>query len=267
MPRYAKEPVKAHPSTSVPHSVTEHGVLTQATPSIEQEAPQYADIQDEDHTYSRPTFFKKERGFSTSTHAYGECGRSHSTSSSTYITPTQLEPFFSQQITEEQLMLTSIEESTGYTSSDFLPSDTEDGSYSGEAAYEEADSQASTERRLDEPDSWLGKSPATGQIGNSEEPSYVNARQNTLHLIEEGHRASYVNTPAEVADPNATQISIKSAPNARTKKKHKKVKRNKSTPSHGQRDDDTYTGLVHETSNYTSVYASTLLPESRGQQN
>lgn len=279
--RYSKDPVKPHPSASLLHSATtEHAMLMQAGLDTEPESPVYASTdqefpvyvntepEDGDHTYySRPKFFKQERGFSTSTHIYGECGSSQSTSLPMYISPNQLEPFFSKdgnQISDRELML---EESTGYTSSDYLPSDAENDP-SMQA------SQTLTERSLNEPSSWLEKSPATGQIDNTKEHSYVNAR----HIPRaEGNEANesvyYVNTTpvGSVLTPHSgsaeiNQMSIKSTPKPKPRKK-KKLRRNHSTPAQGQRGpNDTYTSLMHETSNYTSVYASTLRPEGSQQQ-
>lgn len=270
--RYAEEP---RPSTSSPHSAIEHTTFMQATPDIE---PQYTEPfgtpEEDQNYYSRPMFYKKDRGFSTSTHIYGECSR-NSSSSSTYISPNQLEPFFSQKTQHAELMLAAIEESAGHTTSDFLHSDSsEDGNYGNEARDKKTSLPHLTRHSSDEAESWLGKSPATGQIGDRTEHGYENTRRNVLQHIEEGqemeYQPKYQNTP--VKPRNIAQISTKDVPNVPSKKK---VTQQRSAPVNrqrggntvkGLRGDDTYTGLVHETSNYTSVYTSTLPSRSREKQ-
>ena len=245
--------------------------------------------------YSRPKFFKKGRNYSTSTHIYGEIGSVNtSDESSMYISPGNLEPFLppivDHQITEKDLMLGNLDESiTSYTSTDYLPSGSEEGSLSDEfdqdqnkeeeedeeeEEMEEEDDegeQGSNEYSLNEPSSWMGKSPATGQVKpqasdqEEPEPEYINTR---LKMEAEGelYEAKYVNTRAAAATAaaiaaataNSKPLSTKSVP-SRIKKKQRKNKHNKSLPMivhQGQDENDEYTGLTPNTGNYTSVYVS-----------
>lgn len=254
MPRYATEPVvteKAQHSRAIaPHTAPES--LAFPEPEHASAEPEVTADPETETYYSRPKFFKQGLNYSTSTHIYGECEpRNNSGSSSMYISPQNLEPFFAQdvhEITEKELMLASIEES--YTSSDFLPSDTDDGSYDDDEEGEDVTDSAESLG------SGGGKSPATGQVkalGDSDENEYINARQ----ALQEGAQNTEFNPEYMNTEGSINQVSITSAPNMATTKK-KKVKRNRSTPTRRKKGDALYTGLVHETSNYTSVYSSTL---------
>lgn len=293
MPRYSMEPgTKPNKrewspiiSPNSAQGAREHAGTEHTGP--EYTAPTYADPEqeeppDSDHDiyYSRLKFLKPGRGFSTSTHIYGDLGSHNTSASSSYISPQQLEPFFSKSAEEVTEKETGVEESTGYTSSDYLPSGWEEGSYSDDITDDEgcvAESLAPTRQSLEELNSRIGKSPATGQMkGDSDEIEYINTRRELndhREEIQEGEGAQgsedevkYMNTlhpgaaamnmlrsAAATRTADINQTSIKSAPDISPKKQTRR-----STPTQWKNGAATYTGLIHETCDYTSVYSNTL---------
>ncbi len=244
--------------------------------------------------YARPRFFRPGRISSTSTHIYGEIDpknvefeSDNTESSSMYVSPHQLEPFVpsakGHQVTEKELMLGNIEEDDSICSGseegslsdefDEYPGDEEEEEVGQEEAWQEEEVEEETggsvDYSLDEPSSWVNKSPATGQVNPlaALEPEYINTQRGApLEESEEPDHGTdevrYINARAAAAAAIASTKphSIKSAPSRARKKK--KVKRNKSTPSFARQQDqgekeEQYIGLTLETANYTSVYTST----------
>lgn len=202
-------------------------------PELELRGSQTSDIY-----YSRPKFYSSGRISSTSTHIING-----SDSSSMYISPQQLEPFHptigtSREVTANELMLSDVEESTGYTSSDFLPS----GSSEEEESYTDGSGGEllSLEYTIEEPSKWFPMDGKTGQaLEESNQPTYMNTQQEVV---------GYVNARDQEVG------YTKSAPI-----KKKKVKKINSHPApRKESEKDTYTGIIPENLNYTSVYSSTV---------
>ena len=288
LPRYSMEPgtkTKRDLFPATPDALTHPEPEQTASTGLESTEAELEDAPQGDWYYSRPKFHREGSPCSsTSTHTYGDLT---STASSIYISPQQLEPFLSREAT-----LAAVDEIEN-SSSDF----SEEGSYS-----DGDEGSTLVDTSLEEPNTWLGKSPETGQTkasGNGDNITYVNAKWEVDKLrkeVLEGERPQkaeeglYMNTlrPGNAAmsllrsqfESNITSGSadevkyINSRPvpsprnaggdtaqsstkNAPPKKKTRKAKRNR------QQKKVTYTGLLHQTKDYTHVYSMSLRRESK----
>lgn len=241
-PRYSSEPV------------SNDSVVLQ--PELESRGSQSSDIY-----YSTPKFYS-QRISSTSSSASGS-------SSNMYISPQQLEPFHPtiQEVTEQELMLSDVEESTGYTSSDFLPSGSSGEENDPDRSGDELLSTTEIGYSLEEPSKWVvPKDDMDGMTGQalekSNQPTYINTQQqpegDTSEMVDyvnaRDEEHGYINTVHRSSKAAAeSHASTKSAPATTKMKKKKQIKRKTSHP--------VYTGLLPENLNYTSVYSSTVRPE------
>ena len=189
--------------------------------------------------YSRLKFPKQgkdQRSFSTSTHTYTEKEDGWS-SSSAYISPSNLEPFFpTHEVTEKELMLQDETEKGAefYASSQFLSDEEESLSEEGSLAEDGENVVVSSSVDVERISAWLNqndKSPATGQT-----------QDNCSGQEVEGEERKYVNV---VHRPGTSAAS----------KPRNKGKRQRSGKLRGN---EVYMDLVKETGDYTSLYTSTM---------
>ena len=198
-------------------------------------------------------------------------------SSSTYISPQNLEPFNPpptlKKIREDELMLGDKEEEVevSHITTEFSPSGSEsEQEESNEPSVEYVGEPPSAEYSLKDTTSWI-KSPATGQskLTESKQHHYVNiTRSNPLLQLEETEETEeteegeeeeevkYVNTlrPGHGTNIKHTAASTRSAPSST----HKKPRKNKSTLVQGEEgEEEEYTTLVHDTFDSPTVYTST----------
>ena len=251
-PRYESSPASND-------SLTASSVKTTPQPQVE-----VVQRDDDSVYYSRPKFFPSSAmTYSTSTHVYGDFG---SNESALYSSADNLEPYSPiaspKEVTEKELMLSVIEESTEHNSD--CPSGSEEGSLL------ENDVDNFTEYSIDDLSIEIetnGKTPETGEV-TSVEYANVNHELDIPELLgketSKEHEVQYVNTrmnPGEKSKSNPSNQSTKSAPSGSGKKKPKILKRNKSTrvseESTRVSEESGYTSLARDTFNYTSVYVTT----------